>query len=151
MKFTPSKINRFLLQQLPIAWLAGVRIKEMSGTKAIATAKHRWLNQNPFNSMYFAVLAMGAELSTGILVMKKIQESNKRISMLVTHNEANFTKKARGRIQFICEEGEKIDEKLQKTINTGEGVQFDLTSKGYDEAGDLVCTFTFQWSMKIKS
>ncbi len=150
MTFTPSKINRFLLIQLPIAWLAGIRIKEISDTKAVATAKHRWLNQNPFNSMYFAVLAMGAELSTGILVMKKIQDSKKNISMLVTHNEADFTKKARGRIQFICDEGDKIDQNIAQTINTGEGVQFNLTSKGYDEAGDLVCTFTFQWSMKIK-
>jgi hypothetical protein len=150
MIFKPSKINRFLLFQLPSAWLAGVRIKEISDSKAVATAKHKWINQNPFGSMYFAVLAMGAELSTGILVMKKIQESEKNISMLVTHNEADFTKKARGRINFICEDGKKIDQNLQHTINTGEGVQFDLISNGYDETGDLVCTFTFQWSMKLK-
>ena len=151
MNFSPTGINRFLLFKLPSAWLSGIRIKEISETKAVATARHRWINQNPFGSMYFAVLAMGAELSTGILVMKKIQDSGKRISMLVTHNEATFTKKAKGRIIFVCEEGAKINKNIQQTIATGEGVQFDLVSNGFDEKGDLVCRFTFQWSMKIKS
>ena len=41
-----------------------------------STVKHRWINQNPFNSMYFAVQAMAAELSTGALVM--IANSKKR-------------------------------------------------------------------------
>ena len=150
MKFIPSKINRFLFFKLPSAWIAGVRIKEIYDSKAVVTAKHRWINQNPFGSMYFAVLAMGAELSTGILAMKKIQDSNKQVSMLVTHNEADFTKKARGRIEFICEDGSLIDKHLKHTIQTGEAVQFDLISKGYDEAGDLVCQFSFQWSMKRK-
>jgi hypothetical protein len=36
--------------------------------------KHRWINQNPFNSMYFAVQAMAAELATGALVMFQIQK-----------------------------------------------------------------------------
>lgn len=150
MNFIPNKINRFLFFKLPSAWIAGVRVKEIKDTKAVVSAKHRWINQNPFGSMYFAVLAMGAELSTGILVMKKIHESKKQISMLVTHNEAEFTKKARGRIKFICEDGELIDKHLEHTIQTGEGVKLNLISKGYDETGDLVCQFSFQWSMKRK-
>ncbi len=151
MEFKPSKINRFLLFHLPSAWIAGVRVKEIDKKKAVVTAKHRWINQNPFRSMYFAVLAMGAELSTGILVMKKIQESGKNISMLVTHTEADFTKKARGKIRFVCEEGNLIDEKIQKTIETGEGITFDLHSIAYDEEGDEVCRFSFQWSLKAKN
>ena len=147
MKFTPRHINRFLLFKLPSAWIAGVRLKEISDEKAVVTARHRWINQNPFNSMYFAVLAMGAELSTGILVMKKVQDSGQNISMLVTGVQAEFTKKARGRIRFICEQGKQIDSYIEQTIKTGEGVQFELTSHAYDEQDDLVCTFVFRWSV----
>ena len=150
MKFTPKHINRFLLFKLPSAWISGIRLKNISDNEAVVTAKHRWINQNPFNSMYFAVLAMGAELSTGILVMKKIQDSGKKISMLVTGTHASFTKKARGRIRFVCTEGQLINDYISQTIKTGEGIQFELTSKAFDEAGDLVCTFTFQWSIKQK-
>jgi len=148
MKFTPKHINRFLFFKLPSAWLCGIRIKSIDDQKAIVTAKHRWINQNPFNSMYFAVLAMGAELSTGILVMKKIQDSGKNISMLVTGTQGEFTKKARGRIRFICDEGQMIDNYINTALQSEEGVQFNLTSKAYDETNELVCTFVFQWSIK---
>jgi len=139
-----------LFFKLPSAWISGVRVHEINNQKAVVTTRHRWINQNPFGSMYFAVLAMGSELSTGILVMKKIQDSGKNISMLVTHNEATFTKKAKGKIRFICEEGNKIDAFIQKTVSTGEGIQFNLHSSAYDEQNDLVCEFIFQWSMKLK-
>ncbi len=137
--------------KLPSAWLAGIRLKSITDQKAIVAARHRWINQNPFQSMYFAVLAMGAELSTGILVMKKIQDSGQNISMLVTGVQGSFTKKARGTIRFICDEGNMVDEKIQLAIAGGEGVQFELTSKAFDEQDDLVCTFVFQWSIKVKS
>ncbi len=150
MIFTPKHINRFLMFKLPSAWISGIRLKSIDDKTAVVTAKHRWINQNPFQSMYFAVLAMGAELSTGILVMKKIQDSGKRISMLVTSTQGSFTKKARGKIRFICDEGDKIDDKIQQAITSDEGVQFDLISRAYDEQNDLVCTFVFQWSIKEK-
>jgi len=150
MKFTPKHINRFLFFKLPSAWISGIRVKNITDRQAVVTAKHRWINQNPFQSMYFAVLAMGAELSTGILVMKKIQDSGQNISMLVTGTKGEFTKKARGRIRFICEDGALIDDKIEKTIQTGEGISFELTSHAYDEADDKVCTFVFQWSIKKK-
>ncbi len=136
--------------KLPVAWIAGVRVKEINDKKAVVTATHKWINQNPFRSMYFAVLSMGAELSTGILVMKKVQDSGKNISMLVTHIEADFTKKAKGKIRFICEEGKLIDEKIEQTIQTGEGVKFELNAKAFDEQNDLVCHFVFEWSVKVK-
>ena len=151
MKFTPKHINRFLFFKLPSAWISGIRLKSINETEAVVTAKHRWINQNPFNSMYFAVLAMGAELSTGILVMKKIQDTGKPISMLVTGTQAEFTKKARGRIRFVCTDGQLIDDKIMQAIQTGEGIQFNLTSNAYDETGDLVCTFVFRWSIKLKN
>jgi len=151
MKFTPTSINRFLFFKLPIAWISGIRLKAITDKKSVVTAKHRWINQNPFDSMYFAVLAMGAELSTGILVMKKIQESEKNISMLVTGTRGEFYKKARGKINFVCDQGVLINNYIEKTIQTGEGVRFELTSIAMDEQGDQVCRFTFQWSVKVKN
>ena len=93
MEFTPSKLNTFLFFKLPSAYWSGVRVKEISTTSCKATVKHRWFNQNPFNSMYFAVQAMAAELTTGALVMYHIKKSGKKISMLVANNKGNFSKR----------------------------------------------------------
>ena len=120
-------------------------------TECEVGVKHRWINQNPFNSMYFAVQAMAAELSTGALVMNKIQESNKKVSMLVAQNKASFTKKATGRIKFTCYDGNKVNEALQRTIDTGEGQTFWMKSVGINEDGVEVSVFEFEWTVKLKS
>ena len=139
------------MYKLPSAWLCGVRVKHIDQTECLVGVKHQWINQNPFNSMYFAVQAMAAELSTGALVMNKIQDSNKKISMLVAQNKASFTKKATGRIKFTCYDGNKVNEALQRTIDTGEGQTFWMKSVGINEDGVEVSVFEFEWTVKLKS
>ncbi|MEO4006651.1 MULTISPECIES: DUF4442 domain-containing protein [unclassified Flavobacterium] len=150
MKFTPSKLNTFLFFKLPSAFWSGVRVRKISETSCEVTVKHRWFNQNPFNSMYFAVQAMAAELTTGALVMYQIQLSGKKISMLVANNKGNFSKKARGRITFVCNDGHLIEEAIKNTIATGEGQTFWMKSIGKDEKGDQVSEMEFEWSVRIK-
>lgn len=150
MEFTPSKLNMFLFFKLPSAYWSGVRVKAISTTSCTATVKHRWFNQNPFNSMYFAVQAMAAELTTGALVMYHIKKSGKKISMLVANNKGNFSKKARGRITFACNQGHLIEEAINTAIATGEGQTFWMTSVGLDASGDQVSHMEFEWSIKVK-
>lgn len=151
MNITPRKLNSFTFFKLPSAFLCGVRTKFLSSEKCEVTVKHRWINQNPFKSMFWAVQGMAAEFSTGALMISKIQESGKRISMLVTSNKASFTKKATGRITFTCNDGHLIDETLKKAIETGEGQTLWMHSEGIDESGDVVSSFGFEWSLKVKS
>jgi len=150
MEFSPSKLNTFLFFKLPSAFWSGVRVKAISGEQCIVTVKHRWFNQNPFNSMYFAVQAMAAELTTGALVMMQIKNSGNKISMLVANNNGNFTKKATGRITFTCNEGHLINEGIQRTIATGEGQTIWMKSIGVNQKGEQVSEMNFEWSIKLK-
>jgi hypothetical protein len=151
MNITPRKLNAYTIFKLPSAYLCGVRTRFIDNDKSIVTVRHRWINQNPFKSMFWAVQGMAAEFSTGALIIGKIQESGKRISMLVTSNNASFTKKAVGKITFTCKDGHLIDEALKKTIATGEGQTFWMQSVGLNEDGIVVSTFNFEWSIKVKS
>ncbi|WP_299627599.1 DUF4442 domain-containing protein [uncultured Tenacibaculum sp.] len=151
MKFTPSKINLFLLFKLPSAFITGIRVKSISDEKAVIKVKHRWINQNPFKSMFWAVQGMAAEFATGILMVKSIQESGKKISMLVTNMNAEFTKKATGKIVFSCDQGNLIKEKIEEAIATKEGQTIMLTSEGFNEEGVSVSKFNFEWSIKVKA
>ncbi|MXN92365.1 DUF4442 domain-containing protein [Flavobacterium sp. Sd200] len=150
MEFTPLKLNIFLLLKLPSAYFTGVKVKQISTQQCRVTVKHRWINQNPFSSMYFAVQAMAAELTTGALVMYHIKNSGKKISMLVANNKGGFTKKAKGRITFTCNEGHLIANAIEKAIATGEGQTFWMKSIGVDEQGDKVSEMDFEWSIKVK-
>ena len=151
MKLTPSKINAFNIFKLPSVYLLGIRVKSIDNKSCKVSVKHRWINQNPFKSLFWAVQGMAAELTTGAIVMAKIQESGKRVSMLVTTNNATFTKKATGRITFVCNDGELIDNALKNAIETGEGQTIWMKSVGTNTDGVEVSTFNFEWSIKIKS
>ena len=143
--------NLYLFLKIPISWIAGVRLQLLNDESCITKVKFGWLNQNPFNSMFWAVQGMAAEFTTGFLCAEKIRKSGKKISMLVVHNEANFTKKAVGKIIFNCYQGKEIDAILQQAIETGEGQTITLYSEGKDEKGDLVSKFAFTWSFKVKN
>jgi hypothetical protein len=150
MKISVSNLNKFLFFKLPSAYLCGVRVKNIDENKCVVTVKHRWINQNPFNSMYFAVQAMAAELSTGALVMLEIQKSDKKISMLVANNKSNFSKKATGRITFTCNDGVLADQAIREAIASGEGQTFWMKSIGTNEKGEQVSEMDFEWSVRIK-
>lgn len=150
MKFTPFKLNLYMFFKLPSAFWAGVRVKSITAEQCSTKVTHRWFNQNPFNSMYFAVQAMAAEFTTGALVMYQIKQSGKSISMLVANNSAAFTKKATGRITFTCKEGAIIEETINRAISSNEGQTIWLTSIGENEKGEQVSEFKFEWTIKVR-
>lgn len=150
MKLSPSKINLFLFTKLPSAWLCGVRLKTINEKVCITTVTHKWINQNPFSSMYFAVQAMAAELSTGAIVMKEISESGEKISMLVQENSSSFHKKAKGKITFSCEDVDLVKINIKKCLTDLEGQKFWMTSTAKNEADEIVSEFKFQWTVRKK-
>jgi len=150
MDISARNINTFLFFKLPSAFWCGVRTKSIDNQRCTTTVKHRWISQNPFKSMYFAVQAMAAELSTGALVMSHIQQSNREISMLVASNKSAFFKKATGRITFTCQEGDKIAEAISRTIATGEGQTCWMQSIGTNDKGEIVSEMDFEWTVKLK-
>ncbi len=151
MVVSPSKLNMFLMFKLPAAYFTGVRTKSLDSEKCVVTVKHRWVNQNPFKSMFWAVQGMAAELTTGALVMQKIKASGENISMLVASNNARFSKKATGRITFVCNDGYKIDEALKRTIETGEGQTVWMHAVGTNSEQVEVSEFNFEWTLKLKT
>ena len=148
---SPIKFRLFLLSKLPAAFFTGMRIEHFDETKAVVSLKFKWFNKNPFGSVYFAILTMAAEMSTGVLSMANIYKRNPAVSMLVTKTEANFFKKATGKILFTCIDGNAIAELIQQAVNTGEGMSITCNSVGTNAAGEIVAHINCTWSFKAKS
>ncbi len=146
----PVKFRMFLFLKLPSAFLAGVRIKDITEQACSVTVPYKWLSQNPFRSTYFACLAMAAEMSTGALAMAHLYKRKPPVSMLVTKLAAEYYKKAVGRTVFTCEEGDQLNATIEKAIATGEGQEFTACSTGKNEAGEVVAVFFITWSFKAK-
>ena len=147
---SPFQYNLYNFFKLPSVWWCGIRVKSVNEENCLVGVKHRWINQNPFKSMFWAVQGMAAELSTGLLLMNEITRSNRSFSMLVLNNKANFSKKATGRISFSCNQGLQIRETIKKAISSGEPQTIWLNSCGVDSQKDTVSTFSFEWTLKVR-
>lgn len=146
----PLKFRLFLLQKLPAAFFAGLRIRELDEQHAVVAVKHKWFNRNPFRSMYFAVQSMAAEMSTGLLASGQIHQRDPRVSMLVVGIEAQFVKKITGMAYFTCNDGERIATVIEEAIAAGEARTIRCRSTGTNTAGETVAEFIVTWSFKSK-
>lgn len=150
MKITPYRLNKLLLLKLPAAYFTGVRVAYIDSERCVATVKFRWINQNPFKSMFWAVQGMAAELTTGALVMSKIAQQKLNMSMLLIGNTGKFMKRSRGKITFTCKEGELVDKSIAKALENREGQSITMNAIGINEEGIEVSNFTFEWSIKVR-
>ena len=145
------KYNLYNFFFLPSVWWCGIRVKTVDEKSCIVKVRHKWINQNPFKSMFWAVQGMAAELCTGVLIMNEIKLSKRKFSMLVLNNQANFSKKATGIIMFECEQGTDIRKSIKKVIETNESQTIWLTSVGKNSQNQIVSTFKFEWTLKLKN
>lgn len=146
----PIAFRFFLLQQLPAAFFAGLRIAHFDADTCSVQIKYSWFSKNPFKSIYFAVEAMAAEMCSGMLAFGQVYQRNPKISMLVVKLEVNFIKKATGTILFTCEDGPAIQAAINASIATGEGKTITTMSKGKNSANETVAEFLITWSFKAK-
>lgn len=143
--------NLFLLKELPLAWMAGCRLKKIEPNSCAIAMPFGWRNQNPFRSIYFAAQSMSAEMSTGMLAVLAIENSNESIAMLVSNVEGEFTKKADKAITFTCNDGQKMFDAIAETCQTGKPVLVPMTTQGVMEDGTVVSNWTFTWSVKKRA
>lgn len=137
--------NIFLFRKMPLAFFAGVKVKQLTDELAITTMRFSWLNQNPFRSMYFAAMSMGAELATGLHLF---QYQDLNFSMLLIETKATFYKKAVGRIRFECNQGMEAKTCVHALLEDKEASELDLLVRAYNQDENLLAEFSFKWSLK---
>ena len=147
----PIKFRIFLFRKLPSAFFSGLQLKSIDASSAQVAVPYKWFTQNPFNSTYFACLAMGAEMSTGLLAMLNIYGSDTPVSMLVKGLQANYYKKADSLTIFTCMQGEAIAVIIDAAIKTKEAQEITVTSTGKNIKGELITEFLITWSFKVKT
>jgi len=144
------RLKLFFIKNMPMGFLNGLHVVELDEKHASISVPYNYLTKNPFHSTYFAVQAMAAELSSGAMAIAEVLAAPGPVSMLVFDMNANFTKKARSKVIFTCNDGEAIGTAVKETLKTGEGQTVTITSVGVDRAGDKVSEFQFTWTFKAK-
>ncbi|MBM3432178.1 MAG: DUF4442 domain-containing protein [Bacteroidetes bacterium] len=145
------KFKFFQLWKLPASFFSGVRVDSLISEACVCSVPHRWITQNPFRSTYFASLSMAAEMSTGLLAMAHLYQSDPPVSMLVVRLESDYFKKATERIFFTCADGKLFYEAVKGTLADGLPRTVRARSTGRNPAGEVVADFYITWSIKAKT
>lgn len=148
---SPWQMRGFLLAKLPLALIAGLRVRELDERRCAVSVPYGWRTTNPFRSTYFAAQSMAAEMSTGALAMVAVELAPAPVALLITGLTATFEKKATGLATFTCEQGEALSAAVAETVRTGEPAAATVETVGRMADGTVVARFTFTWSFKRRS
>ena len=140
--------NVFSIFKLPLLFFTGIKIKYLDEKKCITSVKLKYLNKNPFSSIYFAVLGMAAELSTGVYAVTATKGHNIKIKTIIISMSADFKQKAKGRIFFECVDAEKLFKIANKVIKQEEPINVTVSSIGKNERNEIVASFKYTWLFK---
>ena len=147
----PFYFRLYLIFNLPMGFLSGMRIRELSEERCKVTLPFKWLNKNPFKSTFWAVLGMGAEMNTAALILQYTYKHQPSISTLPLKCESEFLKKATGITKFVCNDGLEIKEKINIAVKTKKPIIIETYSEGLNKDAETVCKFKFTWSVKVRS
>jgi hypothetical protein len=148
---SPFAFRVFLLTKLPSAYFAGLQLQKLAVGEAVISVQYKWFNKNPFGSLYFAILSMAAEASTGLLGMSAVFKRKPSVSMLLGKIEGSFFKKALGKIVFTCSDGLTVQQAVDDAIATGESKLATCKSIGKNEMDEVVAAFICTWSFKARN
>lgn len=143
------KFRLFSALSMPAARFAGLRMDRIDDEVCMTSIPGGWRSRNPFKTMYWAVQGMGAELATGAPPFAISRAMPEKLRMFVIGTEATFTKRAKGRITFTCNEVSAVRDAIEQSMDTGESIDCDLKSVGRDASGDIVSEWVFKWNFLV--
>src|SRR4051812_28877209 len=111
----------FGLLRIPLILFVAPRVVELNGERCVIEIPLNRRTRNHLRSMYFGVLAVGADLGGGLLAQHLIdREAGGKVSLVFKDFRAQFLKRPEGATRFTCEDGAMIRELVRKAVETGE-------------------------------
>jgi len=150
---TNRLIRLFGLTKVPMIWYCRPKVIEHTDEKIEIKIPLRRRTKNHLGSMYFGVLAVGADITGGFLAMDPIQESGRKIALIFKDFKADFLKRPEGDVHFMCNDGAAIKELVDKTANSTERFNYKLNIDAVvpSISSEVVAKFELTLSLKDKT
>ena len=144
-------IRAFGLLKVPIILYCRPRVVSISDSHVELKIPLKRRTKNHLNSLYFGVFAVGSDLTAGALAMRSIKKSNQKVNLVFKDFHANFKMRAEGDVHFYCNEGEKIDTLVKKTVvsKNRESESINIFAKVPSISNEIVAEFTETLSLKV--
>ena len=150
---TTWMIRMFGITKVPLIWWCRPKVINHSDERLEVKIPLRFRTKNHLGSMYFGVLAVGADVTGGFLAMDPIMKSGRKVALIFKDFKADFLKRPEGDVHFYCDDGLEIRELVKKAIETGERHNFTMLIEATvpSISMDVVARFRLTLSLKDKT
>lgn len=136
--------------KIPMIGYVRPRLVELNDQDVVVRIRLRRRTKNHLKSMYFGVLAVGADVTAGLHAFYFCDELNVKPSFAFKAMKSEFVKRAETDVIFTCSEGAVVREQVLKAIQTNERQNHWVKVTAKDLNGDVVALFEMEISVKIK-
>ncbi len=150
---TNRLIRLFGLTKVPMIWYCRPKVVEHTDEKIEIKIPLKRRTKNHLGSMYFGVLAVGADITGGFLAMDPIQESGRKIALIFKDFKADFLRRPEGDVHFICKDGLAIRDLVNIVSNSTERHNYKLKIEAIvpSISPEVVAKFELTLSLKDKT
>jgi len=132
LKILPARLREniliriFAFTKIKMLHFIAPHVVELTDERSVVRIKLNRRTRNHLNSMYFGVMAAGADMAGGLTAMRLIQMSRRRVALVFKDFRAEFLKRAEGDTLFTCNDGSAVRALVQEAIETGERVNMTV-------------------------
>lgn len=150
---TTRLIQLFGITKVPMIWYCRPKVIEHTDEKIEIKIPLKRKTKNHLGSMYFGVLAVGADITGGFLAMDPIQESGRKINLIFKDFKADFLKRPEGDVHFTCNDGLAVKELVDRVSNSSDRHNFKLSIDATvpSISSEVVAKFELTLSLKDKT
>ena len=150
---TTRLIQLFGITKVPMIWYCRPKVIEHTDEKIEIKIPLKRKTKNHLGSMYFGVLAVGADITGGFLAMDPIQESGRKINLIFKDFKADFLKRPEGDVHFTCNDGPAVKELVDRVSKSSDRHNFKLSIEATvpSISSEIVAKFELTLSLKDKT
>jgi len=135
--------------KIPMMHFVRPQLLEIDEEKVKLKIRLRRRTKNHLNSMYFAALAVGADVAGGIQVFYFAEKHSKKVSFAFKGMNAQFLKRAETDTVFESNQGHVVAAAVKKSMETGERINDTIDVIAKNTNGEIVATFEMGISLKV--
>ena len=143
-------IRLFGITKVPMIWYCRPTVMEQNDESLSVKIPLRYRTKNHLGSMYFGVLAVGADVTGGFLAMTPIMQSKRNIALVFKDFNAEFYRRPEENVIFKCHDGHDVKALVEKCIESGERENYTLTIEAFEESNQIEVVARFKLTLSIK-
>ena len=137
--------------KIPIIGFVKPKLITLNDEEASVKIRLRRRSKNHLKSMYFGALAVGADVAAGLHAFYFAEKMGKKVSFAFKGMNAEFLMRAESDITFISEDGAKVSDAMNRSLELGERINEPISVLAKNSKNEIVATFEMIVSVRVKA